>query len=51
MLSVVIPTLDSASGLERTLDSLAEGDALVGEVIAADGGSRDGSRDIAARRG
>ena len=51
MLSVVIPTLGAASTLERALDGLDEGADLVREVIVADGGSRDGTVALAARRG
>ncbi len=51
MLSVVIPTLGAASTLGRTLDGLDEGAELVREVIVADGGSRDGTVALAARRG
>ena len=51
MLSIVIPTLDSAATLESALDALAEGGDRVAEIVVADGGSRDGTRDIAARRG
>jgi len=43
-LSVVIPTLDAAASLRGTLDAL--GDAP-GEVVVADGGSRDGTAEIA----
>jgi rSAM/selenodomain-associated transferase 2 len=51
MLSVVIPTLNAAGDLERALDELAEGRHMVGEIIVADGGSDDGTREWAARRG
>ncbi|MFQ5784030.1 MAG: TIGR04283 family arsenosugar biosynthesis glycosyltransferase [Alphaproteobacteria bacterium] len=51
MLSVVIPTLDGAADLERTFDALAEGAGLIGEIVVADGGSRDGTPDLAARLG
>jgi rSAM/selenodomain-associated transferase 2 len=51
VLSIVIPTLDSAATLESALDALAEGGDRVAEIVVADGGSRDGTRDIAARRG
>ena len=46
-LSVVIPTLNAAAGLGATLGALAEAD----EIIVADGGSSDATRDIAARLG
>lgn len=47
LVSVVVPTLDEAAELPRLLDHLA---ALEGrfEVIVADGGSRDGSAELAA---
>jgi rSAM/selenodomain-associated transferase 2 len=38
-ITVVIPTLDAATGLARLLPSLRE--RIVGEIIVADGGSRD----------
>ena len=50
MLSIVIPTLDSAVSLGRTLDALAEDAGLVRDIIVADGGSRDGTVALAARR-
>ncbi len=50
-LSVIIPTLDSEASLAGALDALADGESLVGEVIVADGGSRDGTAALAARRG
>jgi rSAM/selenodomain-associated transferase 2 len=42
-LSVVIPALNAAATLSATLASICEAD----ELIVADGGSRDGTRDIA----
>ena len=42
-LSVVIPTLDADATLAATLAALAEGEALIGEIVVADGGSRDGT--------
>lgn len=53
MLSVIIPTLNEAALLERTLKSLARARAqsLVGEIIIVDGGSDDGTREIAKRFG
>jgi rSAM/selenodomain-associated transferase 2 len=45
-ISVVIPTLEAAAELPATLAAL-EGLALIGEVIVADGGSRDDTVDIA----
>ena len=43
MISVIVPTLNSAAGLQTLLPALvpAAVDALVREVIAADGGSTD----------
>ncbi|MEJ0017772.1 MAG: TIGR04283 family arsenosugar biosynthesis glycosyltransferase [Acetobacteraceae bacterium] len=43
MLSVVIPALNAAASLPATLASVAEAD----EVVVADGGSTDGTRDLA----
>lgn len=48
MLSIVIPAYEAADHLERTLAGLVR--AAV-EVVVADGGSRDASRDVAARHG
>ena len=48
-LSVVIPTLDAAETLAATLAALDEGKSLIGEILVADGGSRDGT--VAAARG
>jgi rSAM/selenodomain-associated transferase 2 len=39
-ISVVIPTLDAATELPRTLGALA-GSPLIAEIVVADGGSRD----------
>lgn len=47
MLSVVIPTLDAAATLGGCLAALGDAD----EVVVADGGSGDRSRDIAAAAG
>lgn len=49
MISVVIPTLDAAASLPRTLASLAPAAAegLIREVVVADGGSTDASLAIA----
>ena len=53
MLSVVIPTLNEAGALPRTLDSVAQ--AAIGakafEVIVADAGSRDATVEVARARG
>ena len=51
LLSVIIPTLDAAASLAGALDPLAEDASVVGEVIVADGGSRDGTVALAERRG
>ncbi len=53
MISVVIPTLNAAERLAACLDALRpEGDdRFVGEIIVADGGSSDGSVEIAKRAG
>lgn len=47
-LAAVIPTLNAASGLGRTLDALR---GLVAEIIVADGGSSDATPAIAAAAG
>ncbi|EKV32605.1 Glycosyl transferase, group 2 family protein [Caenispirillum salinarum AK4] len=47
-LSVIIPTLNAAATLPATLVPLAEAGAAV-EVIVADGGSTDGTPDLAPR--
>ena len=46
MLSVIIPTLNDAAGLSRTLAAVFPGmaDGLVRQVIVVDGGSTDGTR-------
>lgn len=49
LLSVVIPTLDEAAALAKTLASARRADGV--EIIVADGGSRDATREIAARAG
>jgi len=49
--SVVIPTLNAAAMLPATLDALYAGGVGPSEVIVADGGSTDGTADIAAARG
>ncbi len=50
-LSVVIPTLDVGTALPGTLDALQAGAELIGEIILADGGSRDGLVALAEGRG
>ena len=49
LVSVVIPTLDAAEHLPSTLDAARS--ALVGEIVVADGGSRDDTRALAAASG
>lgn len=48
-LSVVMPTLNSARGLGRAMESLSEGisASLVREVLVSDGGSEDETEDLA----
>ena len=50
-LGVVVPALGPAPGLGRCLDALGEGASLVGEIIIADGGSTDATREVAAQYG
>lgn len=52
-LSVIVPVLNGAPQLARTLDALgpARVEGLVREVIVVDGGSRDDSREVARTRG
>jgi rSAM/selenodomain-associated transferase 2 len=49
-ISVIIPTLDEAGNLAGALALLVDSD-LVGEVIIADGGSRDGTVALAEKAG
>lgn len=49
-LSVVIPVLNAAAELPATLVALA-GSPLIGEIVVADGGSREGSGAIASAAG
>lgn len=48
---VVVPALNEAAHIETCLTSLIAGDPFMSEVrvVVADGGSRDGTRDIVAR--
>lgn len=50
MISVIIPTLNEASNLSALLAALS-GDGVEGEIIVVDGGSTDGTRDVARREG
>src|SRR3954470_2320392 len=47
--SVVIPTYDEAGSIARVLDDIPR--SLVTEVLVVDGGSTDGTREIAAAHG
>jgi rSAM/selenodomain-associated transferase 2/rSAM/selenodomain-associated transferase 1 len=49
LLSVIVPTLDEGASLDRTLECVRRADDI--EIIVADGGSRDATREIAARAG
>jgi len=51
MLTVIIPTLNAAAVLPATLAALAEGRALIREIIVSDGGSSDGTAEVAAAAG
>jgi rSAM/selenodomain-associated transferase 2 len=46
-LSVIVPALNEAAGIAHTLEALAPLRARGHEVIVADGGSEDGTRDLA----
>ena len=48
MLSIIIPALDEAGGIAEVLRALAPLRGRGAEVIVADGGSGDGTRDVAA---
>ncbi len=50
-LSVIIPALDAAAGLGNVIDRLTRGGAAPGEIIVVDGGSTDGTADVARSRG
>ena len=47
-LSIVIPTLDEAGGIEATLAAAQRARADGAELLVVDGGSRDGTRALAA---
>jgi len=49
LLSVIVPALDEAAALGRTLERIQRADGI--EVILCDGGSRDATREIAAQAG
>ena len=51
MLSIVIPTLNAARDLERSLSAAFSAGALPIEVIIADGGSSDGTAQMALKHG
>jgi rSAM/selenodomain-associated transferase 2 len=53
LLSIVIPTLNAAAALPGTLASLAEAsvNALPHEIVVSDGGSLDGTAQLAQQRG
>ena len=50
-LSVIIPTLDAAAAIGATLEALTGEATALGEIIIADGGSRDATMNIAAAQG
>ena len=50
-LSVIIPALDAAAALGDVIDQLTCGGAAPGEIIVVDGGSADGTADVARSRG
>ena len=50
-LSVIIPALDAAAGLGEVIERLTRGGAAPGEIIVVDGGSTDGTTDVARSRG
>jgi rSAM/selenodomain-associated transferase 2 len=49
MISIVVPALDEAAGIAAALDSAR--DPAVGEILLVDGGSQDGTPEIARRLG
>lgn len=48
-ISVVVPTRNEAAALGRTLEAASRAEGV--EILVADGGSRDGTREIASRAG
>ncbi len=50
-LSVIIPALDAAADLGDVIDRLTRDGAVPGEIIVVDGGSADGTADVACSRG
>jgi rSAM/selenodomain-associated transferase 2 len=50
-LAVIIPTLDAADHLAATMAALMSDAAVERETIVADGGSRDGTRELAEQLG
>jgi rSAM/selenodomain-associated transferase 2 len=51
MLSVIIPTLNAAAALPACLAALGEGSGMIGEIIVSDGGSSDGTPEMARTAG
>ncbi|HYW82037.1 MAG TPA: glycosyltransferase, partial [Spirochaetia bacterium] len=51
MVSIVIPTFNEAAYLPRLLSSISAQDFRDREIIVADNGSRDGTRDVAKKHG
>jgi glucosyl-3-phosphoglycerate synthase len=49
--SVILPTRDVAATLPRVLDALAPLSELIDELLVVDADSRDGTAEVAARRG
>jgi len=47
-ISIIVPALDEAEGIERTLTALQALRARGAEVIVVDGGSRDATKALAA---
>lgn len=50
-LSIVIPTLNAVDDLPVTLASLEVGRQAIAEIVVSDGGSSDGTRDVAEAAG